>query len=87
MSKQQDELLSRVDELLAEVVQPVLSAVIDGGDTTGLAAEGTRKVADFIKSEVRSSLGRLDETAINITDDEDRLEMGNAIEYERQRYE
>lgn len=59
MSKQQDELLIRVDQLLVEVVSPVIQAVVDDSDTTGLAAEGTRKVATFINSEVQAVLERL----------------------------
>jgi len=59
MSKQQDELLTRVDQLLLDVVMPVIEANIIGVDTTLAAAEGTRKVAAFINSEVRAVLDKV----------------------------
>lgn len=61
MSKQQDELLTRVDQLLLDVVMPVIEANIIGVDTTLAAAEGTRKVAAFINSEVQAALDKVDE--------------------------
>jgi len=47
-NKEEAELLSSVDQLLIEVVSPVVRIVVDGGDLTAAAAEGTRRVAEFI---------------------------------------
>ena len=88
MNNQQDELLVRVDQLLVEVVSPVIQAVVDDSGTTGLAAEGTRKVAAFINSEVQAALDKVGKMAMPY--DEGSIGYGdliNVIEEVRKDYE
>lgn len=59
----EDELLKQVDNLLEEVVIPVIRAASMGVDGTALAVAGTEKVTAFIRQRESSLLDEVEKRA------------------------
>jgi hypothetical protein len=66
------QLLLVVDNLLEEIVIPVIQAAARGEDATELAAEGTKRMTDFIledrKSQAKALLERVEREVIGKDD-------------------